>query len=478
MNKLFKLSLVITLICFGASIHGMKRKNETDLIVQNSNDTNQIQAAPQLPEEMIYKIVGDCLPKEKNQFMRTCRYICACLKNRQLILRANLATVGVTDKVEALIKYAHDGDVNMTKFLLDNGVDVNWGNILCINPIFDAHANVIPLLVERGADINEPKPQIHRLHEAVYAGDKNIVQALLASKANPNIAITNDIIPLLIASYKGYIEIVKLLLATDGIEVNKAANNGVTPLNIASNKGLTEIVQLLLATDGIKVNEEALDGATPLLVASRNGQTEIVKLLLAAGADVNKAKNDGITPLYIASYNGHAQIIQLLLAAGAEVNKADNNEFTPLYMASRNGHTEIVKLLLAADGIEVNKANKDGVVPLHIASNFGYIEIVKLLLASGVDVNKADRGGWTPLCAVAYYSGNIEVVKLLLSYGANIYATLTDNSKVDPLIKAGDTALDIAQKKGHIQVVELLKSELQHRETEDRLLRIIKSGRI
>jgi len=480
MNKLFKLSLVITLICFGASIHGMKRKNETDLIVQNSNDTNQIQAALNqiqesswLPQEIIAHIAGYCWPKEKNILMRVCKSFEACLKNRQLILQENPATVGMTDKVDALIEYAHDGDVIMTKFLLDNGVNVNYNNCLGIRPFHDAHENVMPLLIERGASVHESKPQIHRLHEAVYAGDEETVKRLLASKTNPNIALSNGVTPLYIATAKGYTEIVKLLLTTDGIEVNKAA----------------------------------IDGSTLLLIASNFGHIEIVKLLLASGAEVDKAINDDYPPLHSASANGHTEIVQLLLAAGAEVNKVNKNGTTPLYFASQNGHTEIVKLLLAANGIEVNKANKDGVVPLHIASNFGYIEIVKLLLAAGaevnkavnneitplyiasqnghteivklllaanrIDVNKATFDGGTPLLIASYF-GHIEVVQLLLNKGANIHtAVLFDSENV----KKGDTALDIARKKGHIQVVELLKSELQRRETENRLLGMIKSGK-
>ena len=90
----------------------------------------------------------------------------------------------------------------------------------------------------------------------------------------------NDITPLYMASQYGCAEVVKLLLAQDGIEVNKAlSNNGRTPMYVACQKGHTEIVKLLLRKDGIDANKAKTDGTTPLLTAGRGGHTEIVKLL-------------------------------------------------------------------------------------------------------------------------------------------------------------------------------------------------------
>ena len=89
---------------------------------------------------------------------------------------------------------------------------------------------------------------------------------------------------------------------------------------------------------------------------------------------------------------------------------------------------------------------------------------MQLLLNAKAHTNLANKRGWTPLCGASYH-GHIEIVKLLLTHNANMHATLTDNSNEDVLIKQGDTALDIARKKGHTQIVELLEAEL-HKETE------------
>ena len=41
----------------------------------------------------------------------------------------------------------------------------------------------------------------------------------------------------------------------------------------------------------------------------------------------------------------------------------------------------------------------------------------------------------------------IEIVQLLLDHGADTHAVVTVDSTIDPLIKAGDTALDLAERR-------------------------------
>ena len=90
---------------------------------------------------------------------------------------------------------------------------------------------------------------------------------------------------------------------------------------IASQNGHKEIVQLLLAVPGININSAMNHGATPLFIASQNGHKEIVLLLLAvAGINVNAATNNGATPLYIAAERGHKEIVQLLVELGGDTS--------------------------------------------------------------------------------------------------------------------------------------------------------------
>ena len=95
-------------------------------------------------------------------------------------------------------------------------------------------------------------------------------------------------------------EVQKLLAS--GADVNATNTQGVSVLYFAVKKSQTEVVKTLLGTKGIDVNKAPeYSGWTPLLVAVANLDFEIVELLLTAGSDVNKAENDGNTPLHVAA---------------------------------------------------------------------------------------------------------------------------------------------------------------------------------
>jgi ankyrin repeat protein len=166
-------------------------------------------------------------------------------------------------------------------------------------------------------------------------------------------------------------------------DINKQDNHGWTPINRASYNGCTEIVKLLLAQPGIEIdfNKENNNGWTPINYASNYGYTEIVKLLLAQpGIDFNKADVYGYTPINSASNRGHTEIVKLLLAQpGIDFNKPINNGWAPINNASYKGHTEIVKLLLTQPGIDFNKRINIGWMPINMASNCGHTEIVRIL---------------------------------------------------------------------------------------------------
>lgn len=218
---------------------------------------------------------------------------------------------------------------------------------------------------------------VNLLFVKVEARHTEIVRLLLTQSG---IQISSSYLNLLFytAVQAGCTEIVKLLLAQPSIEVNmKAIFHDYTPLFIAAEEGYTEIVQLLLAQPGIDVNTKGEDNETPLFVAVREGYTEIIRLLLTQpGIDANGPLK--YTPLFIAAHNGHLEIVQLLLAQpGIKVNSG-----CPLFIAAKKGHTKIVQLLLAASDIDVNTKNKyDSDTPLSTAAKRGHTDIVQLLLA-------------------------------------------------------------------------------------------------
>ena len=92
---------------------------------------------------------------------------------------------------------------------------------------------------------------------------------------------------------------------------------------------------------------------------------------------------------------------------------------TPLHKAANNGDIEEVKLLLSSHFLSdfgethlVNEIDeKYGATPLYLAAEQGHHEVVELLLAQrAVEVNKADKDGFTPLCTSAWW-GHDRVVQ-------------------------------------------------------------------
>ena len=120
--------------------------------------------------------------------------------------------------------------------------------------------------------------------------------------------------------FKGNIDLVKELIEK-GEEINPKKEN--PPLYAASWKGFRDIVELLLKSNANPNLALSKDGQTPLFVASKNGHTEIIKLLLDSNANPNLAlTTDGQTPLYQSSKNGYINIVKLLLDSNANPNLA------------------------------------------------------------------------------------------------------------------------------------------------------------
>jgi len=124
------------------------------------------------------------------------------------------------------------------------------------------------------------------------------------------------------------LEIVKVLLAQERIEVNKGNKGDASPFYISCQEGHKEVVSLLLADPRIDPNKAKNDGATPFFMTCQNGHKEVVSLLLAdPRIDPNKPRSDQSTPLWYASQNGHLVIVQHLLATGREIDTRRRSTF-------------------------------------------------------------------------------------------------------------------------------------------------------
>jgi ankyrin repeat protein len=98
---------------------------------------------------------------------------------------------------------------------------------------------------------------------------------------------------------------------------------GISPLHVSCRFGHKEIVKLLLAEHGIEIDAQTnAPRATPMLLAAMNLQPSIASRLLRARASVNLANRHGATPLITACAVQEPKLVLKLLELRADPNLA------------------------------------------------------------------------------------------------------------------------------------------------------------
>jgi len=209
----------------------------------------------------------------------------------------------------------------------------------------------------------------------------------------------------------------------------------------------TEVTRALLAR-GADADTPNRHGYTPLHFAASTGRDDMVLDLLHAGADPNKKdKTEYLSPFHYAVYNDHLACVNNLIQAGADVVSLLEDGRSSIHLASRLPNADILsRLLIAGANIHVNTLDGRGYAPLHLAYS---VDAIRLLVSSGSDVNLKNYLGRTALhllVDIGDVLGLKEALQVLLTLGVDL--GVRDNY--------GETALDIAKRKGHRNVIGLL----------------------
>lgn len=172
--------------------------------------------------------------------------------------------------------------------------------------------------------------------QAASSGDLAAMAALLEGGVDINIRNTNGETALRIASMNNDLPVARFLLEK-GADPNMADLSGRSPLSRAAGQGFNALLKLLLATPGIDVDAQKKDGDTALRLAVSNNQLESTRLLLEAGANPNIQNGDGNTPLIRAVAQGYTEITKVLLAHGANPHIRNNALMTAADFAKARG---------------------------------------------------------------------------------------------------------------------------------------------
>ena len=339
---------------------------------------------------------------------------------------------------------------------------------------------VVELLVERDTDVNAP-------------GCDQMFHFPYARAGSTLVMIT----PYCLAKWRGHDDLAAYLLAQGAIiDIYTAAFLGDVP----------RVTALLDASPELVNAEDPAEDflpRTPLHHAVSGGQLAVAELLLARGAEVARHSKWLLT---YAAVRNRLDLAQLLLAHGAEAQESlvlgplgagkdqaiadvliahgfDLHRRPMVFEHSRadtGGGPAVVRALLEY-GADVNARGLDGRAALHLAAQSGNLDLIAVLLACGADANAADEAGNRPLVATlrrkskqrsaaiaALLAGGADpnvrmgsetplhkvardndrtLAKLLLAHGANVAAP--DNR--------GRTPLTVAARKGHAEMVALLR---------------------
>jgi ankyrin repeat protein len=183
------------------------------------------------------------------------------------------------------------------------------------------HVDLIEILIEFGASINDCHPDIGTpLEQAVRGNQLLAVDKLITLGGNIEIAAGRIIFKrtlLNIAISQNNIQMVKLLISR-GAEINLSDCALRPPLCDAVDNGYIEIAITLLENQANCNQKDSLTGDTPLHKSVYNNNLLMTEILIHCGANVNAISYFGSTPLGLSHRKiGYEKMEKLLLQYGA-----------------------------------------------------------------------------------------------------------------------------------------------------------------
>ncbi len=319
---------------------------------------------------------------------------------------------------------------------------------------------VIPLLIDRGADINaRDKYNETPLHKACRTMDTISIGLLIDAGADVTIKDKRGQTPLHYLLNNGRASDTLIGMVTNMSLMEELDKQGKTAFHYKVEKGTyKEVVSMgknldiqkldtigtslfssltFSRKDTYKKAEYLLKHVDPNYLSSRNRHSAIhyalfcredslIHLLANHGADLNSKNKNGLTPIMRATELGKVNKVKELIKLGANVDSIDVTGRSALFLAVQHNNYEITEALLLA-GANPAVRVMHGWSLMHMAALTADLKLVKLLVKHNVPLNLYDSKGNTPL-EVAIHgdadyrgkttSGNPEIIQYLKDVGA------------------------------------------------------------
>ena len=317
-------------------------------------------------------------------------------------------------------------------------------------------------------DGSDDDPKNAPLHDAALNDYIDAATALLDAEGfDINIRNNNNQTPLHVAAINNSVKVAKLLIE-NGADIEALSISFNSPLNLAVSYTNVDVFRLLIDA-GANVNQENIDNDTPLALLVINEYKkkvteEIMTTLIKKGADANQKNQKGHTILQraIVELNDDPKILEnikaLINTGKADLNVLDQSNNTLVnyvvqYIRDDMLAASLIRSLVK-NGVDVNKPNVYGNTPMHMVSmlcendsNCERIETANVLIDAKADVNAMNKV-FVPPIVLASDSGYTDLVELLLKNGADIKFVKK---------KDGNTTLHFAAKRNNYEMAEFLR---------------------
>ncbi len=189
---------------------------------------------------------------------------------------------------------------------------------------------------------------------------------------------------------QGQVEAVQAALQA-GQNPNQTNEQKVTPLMLASFKGHLSMVELLIRS-GAQVNLLDYQGRSALFYSIDGQRNRIVTLLLRSKAQVNLKDSFNLTPLMVAASQGSSWLTEQLLNSGAKVDAVDEQGWDALFYAVAVQSEPVILKILNSGG-QINRSDLDGNTLAHLCVERNNLEQLKLLVRHGINLQMKNRTG-------------------------------------------------------------------------------------
>ncbi|NXO19116.1 MYPT2 phosphatase, partial [Oriolus oriolus] len=201
----------------------------------------------------------------------------------------------------------------------------------------DENLDMVKFLVENGANVNQQDNEGWTpLHAVASCGYLNIAEYLISHGANVAAVNSEGEVPSDIAEEAAMKDLLLEQVKKQGIDLDLARKE--------EEQQMLQDARQWLNSGRIEDIKQPRTGATALHVAAAKGYSEVMRLLIQAGFNLNVQDNDGWTPLHAAAHWGVKEACSILAEALCDMDIRNKLGQTPFDVADE-GLVEHLEML-------------------------------------------------------------------------------------------------------------------------------------